>query len=240
MRRIRRLSSGILAVLATSGALLGAAGCTGDDAGGGDADSLPDATALLRDSATAMGEVQTLAFHLDIDGTVPGVGISSADGLLTSDGAVSGTGALITGDATSEIEFVILGERLYLKGPTGGFQELPSSVAATVYDPSRILDPELGVPALLAGASAATTKAADEVDGADAYCIEATLAKEDLGVLLPQVAGDLTGLLWVAADDPKRLLKATVEVPADEGGEPATVTLTLTDFDEPVEITPPN
>lgn len=234
MKGARRLF-GVVALLTA----FGAAGCT-EDGRGAPSSELPDGAELLRQSAQAMRDVATVKFNLAVDGSVPGVAIRSAEGQLVREGNVKGKAQLNQGDATSEVEFVIVDDSLYLKGPTGGFQRLPASVAATVYDPSKILDPDVGVPALIAGASQARTEASEQVDGTEAFRIAVTLPKDKLTVLLPTVSTDLNGQLWVAAEDPKRLLRAKVFAPGAEGGEQGTVSLTLSEFNNAVAITPPN
>jgi lipoprotein LprG len=226
--------------------LLCASACTGGrSAGQGQPESLPDAAGLLRDSAQAMSELNTVRFNLAVDGAVPGIAIRSAEGVLTKDGNVKGKGQLDQGGGTSEFEFVIVNDSLYLKGPTGGFQRLPAAFAATVYDPSKILDRNTGVPAMLTGTTQARTEAVEDVDGTQAYRIAVTVPKDKLTVLLPGVTSDLNGKLWVATKDPKRLLKAKMEVPAPQSGgtapqqDPGSVTLTLSGFNDPVNITPP-
>lgn len=228
----------LLAVLLVFGLSLGTA-CTGEGGSAAPA-GLPDGAQLLRESAQAMSELKTVHFELEIEGSIPGVAIRSAEGDLTREGDVQGTGQLVQGEATSEIEFVIVDDSLYLKGPTGGFQRLPASFAASVYDPSKILDPEVGVPAMVAGATQATTEAAEEVDGTPAYKIAVTVPKDKLGVLLPGVSNDLQGHLWVATADPKRLLRAKMNVPPQGDSEAASVTMTLSRFDEPVTVSPPS
>jgi lipoprotein LprG len=236
MMRTRRLL-GVMALLV----LLGAPACTGRQVGGGagPGEPLPDAAGLLRESAQAMSELNTVSFKLAVDGTVPGIAIRTAEGKLARDGGVKGKAQLDQGSGTSEIEFVIVGDYLYLKGPTGGFQRLPASFAAAVYDPSKILDRNTGVPALVAGAGNARTEATEDVDGKPAYRIAVTVPKDKLTVLLPGVTNDLNGQLWVATDNPKWLRKAKMNVPAQSGGTPASVTMTLSEFNEPVTITPP-
>lgn len=233
MMRLQALA--LLAALA----LAGTPACTGGDTGS-PSGSLPDGAGLLRESAQAMSELNTVRFDLAVDGTVPGVAIRGAEGELTREGDVKGTAQLAQGDGGSEIEFVIVDDSLYLKGPTGGFQRLPASFAASVYDPSKILDDKVGVPAMIAGASQAKTEAIEDVDGTQAYRVAVTVPKDRLAVLLPGVSGDLSGHLWVASSDPKRLLRAKMNVPAEGGGSPGSVTMTLSEFDEPVTITPPN
>src|SRR5829696_5289808 len=171
----RLLAVALLAPLAMVVGLASAA-CTGDE--GTPTGTLPDAGGLLRESSQAMAELKTVRFDLAVDGSIPGVAIRSAEGQLTKEGDVKGTAQLVQGDATSEVEFVIVGESLYLKGPTGGFQRLPASFASTVYDPSKILDEQVGLPAMIAGAQQARTEAIEDVAGTQAYRIAVTVPRD--------------------------------------------------------------
>ena len=65
---------------------------------------------------------------------------------------------------------MLVGGKLYLKGATGGFAEVPAALAGSVYDPSAILDPDKGVAKVLASvtepdASPAATATAWVVTG---------------------------------------------------------------------------
>jgi len=231
---MRRLLGVLLLVLAV-------AGCTGDG-GGDDGGDGPDAAGLLRDAAAATREVETVRFTLQVDGEVEGISISNADGRLTKDGEVEGTAVITATGQPVETEFVVVGDTLYLKGPTGGYQELPASVAASIYDPTKILDDNLGLAALVAGATQPTLQGREDVDGVDAYRVSVVFAKNNLGILLPGVGAtaDLPGEVWLAADEPNRPLKAKVDVPANGSAAGGTVTITLSEFNNTVDITPPN
>jgi lipoprotein LprG len=235
IRTVRSLGVALaLSALATTA-------CTDDDSGGAGGDT-PDAAALVSAAAAATREVETVRFTLDVEGTVPGISIRSAEGRLTRAGEVEGTAVLLATGQPVETEFVVVGDTLYLKGPTGGFQKLPASVAASVYDPTKILDDHLGLAALVAGATQPAVQDTEDVDGTRAHRVQVVFAKNNLGVLLPGVGAtaDLPGELWLAAEEPNRPLRARVQVPAD-GGEPGgTVTITLSQFNEPVDITPPS
>jgi lipoprotein LprG len=224
---------GVAALLA-----LAATGCSGGGSGG----DLPDGAELMRSAAQATREVQTVHFKLTVDGAVSGISISSAQGQLTREGNVKGTAVITATGQPAETEFVIVGDTLYLKGPTGGFQKLPSSVAASVYDPSKILDDNLGLPALVAGATSPAVQGKETVDGVEAYRVKVTFAKNNLGVLLPGVgaSADLPGEVWIAATAPNRPVRAKVDVPGSGGAAGGTVTITLSEFNNPVEITPPS
>jgi lipoprotein LprG len=217
--------------------VLGAAvvACGGGSGGGA---PLPDGGALLRSSATEMRGVQSAHFTLAVDGTVAGVSVRSAQGVLTRNGDVQASGQIEELGQPVEIELVILGSTAYLKGPTGGFQRIATSAVAAGYDPSAVLDPKRGVGPLLAAARNPRTEAREEVGGRPAYRVAASFDQQSLATLLPGVTGQVAGQLWVGTDRP-RLLQARFAVPAASGGQPGTVTVTLSRFDEPTTIRPP-
>lgn len=221
-RRRRRLFT-LLAVLT---ALITACG-------GQSSSDLPEGAGLLADSATAMRTVTSARVGIDVEGELPGVPIKSAQGQLTSDGSASGTASLDMGRQLFEVTFVIIGEDLYLRGPTGGFQKLSTSSAFLVYDPTVILDPDRGVAAVLAGGTGATTEAREQVEGVDSYRVQATFPGQTLGSLAPGSTQDSTGQVWIATEG-SRLVQT--RFPLADG---ATVTVRFSDYDAPAEITPP-
>lgn len=227
--RPSRLVLALLVVL-----LGGAAGCTGR---GGSAD-LPAGDALLKESAAAMRVVNTVRFAIESDGTVGGLSLRRAGGQLTRAGDAKGTAQIGQGGASLELEFVVVGESIYVKGLTGGWQKLPLALASGVYDPSAILDPERGIAKVLSTATDARTEAREEVDGVDTYRVSARLNAADLSTIVPGVGDGVTGQLWIAADT-KRLLKARFAVPASGGNQPVNVTVTFSEFDAPVTISAP-
>jgi len=225
---------GVLLVLA---AVTGTAGCDSDSGS-----AQPDGAQLLQRSADAMRQVETVRFDLKVDGKISGISISSAQGQLTKAGNVKGTAVITATGQPAETEFVIVGDTLYLKGPTGGFQKLPSSVAASVYDPTKILDANLGLAALVAGSTEPVVQGKETVDGVEAYRVRAKFAKNNLGVLLPGAGAstDLPGELWITTAEPNRPVKATVSVPATSSAAGGTVTIRLSEYDNPVTVTPPS
>lgn len=222
------------ALVLTAVVLLGA--CTKNP--GPPAGQLPEAGPLLLASAGALREVKSAHFVLDVRGRPAGIAVRHAEGSLTAAGDAKGTATLDQLGTTVEVEFVIVDQKVYLKGPTGGFQQVPLSMAASVYDPSAILDPQRGVAKLLAALKDARTEAKEPVGGQDAYRIAVTPAPGALDVLIPGVPEHTTGKLWIAADS-KRLLKGEFTVPASGSDKGGTITITFTDFDAPVSITAP-
>ncbi|WP_433496874.1 LppX_LprAFG lipoprotein [Sphaerimonospora sp. CA-214678] len=189
--------------------------------------ALPDGPGLLKKSAEAMKTVRTVVFSIETRDR-PAVPVRHAEGTLTSEGDAEGT-LQVELVGLQEFEFVIAGDTVHFKGPTGGFQTMTRQQLAAIYDPSAVLT---GVPELLSSAQEAETEAAEKVGGADAYRIAATLPQRSLAKLIPGVAQSVKGTVWVdRATD--RLLK--IDLPLGEGG----ATVTLGEYDAPVTITPP-
>jgi lipoprotein LprG len=216
-------------------AALALAGCSGD---GGSTDDLPDGTKLVADAATEMRAVASARFTVRAEGTIAGLPLRGAEGQLTRDGDAQGSVRLDQGGSLVEIAFVLTGQTAYIKGATGGFQRVPRAVAATVYDPSAILDPDRGVARLLATAKDARTEGKETIDGRDTYQVKATLDKEALATLVPGASQEAVGTLWIDTGRP-RLTRTRIPVRGTGGDAGGTVTVTISDTDTPVTITPP-
>ena len=193
---------------------------------------LPKGATLLADSATAMRAVTSTHFAVQVEGNSPGVQLRSAEGQLTRAGSAKGVAKVDEGAHLLELQFVIIGQDLYLKPPTGPVQKLPLSFAGTVYDPSVILNPDRGIAAALASGTGPITEAREQVDGVDTYRLQVKFPAQPLGSLVPQLAQDKTSEIWVATQG-SRLIKA--QFPTTYGS----ATAHFSDFDVPVDITPP-
>ncbi len=195
--------------------------------------SLPDGAQLLADSATAMRTVISTHVIVDVQGQVPGVPLlRSADGRLTREGSAKGTAKINQGEQVAELEFVIFGDKLYIRGPTGGFQQRPLSLASLVYDPSIVLNPDRGIASVLASGQGATTEAREPVDGVDSYRLRVTFPAQPLSTVVPGLPQERTGQVWIAVQD-SRLVQA--RFPDTDG----TITVRFSEYDVPVEITAP-
>jgi lipoprotein LprG len=223
---------GMIAVFALLIAAL--AGCTKKTP----ASDLPPGPDLVRESSTAMASVQSAHVVITTEGDVADLPLRKADGSLTREGNAKGTIQLEQFNALIEYDFVVFGETIYLKGVTGGWTQLPVAMAATIYDPSAILDPDRGVAKVLATATEAKTEAKESVDGRDTYRVGVKLDRAATAQLVPGVGDGVTGQLWIAVEN-KRLLKALLRIPAQDGGTGGTVTIGVSDIDAPVSISAP-
>ncbi|GGO12864.1 LppX_LprAFG lipoprotein [Microbispora bryophytorum] len=189
--------------------------------------ALPDGPALLKRSAEAMRTVTTVAFTIATKGK-PAVPVRHAEGSLTREGDAKGT-LQIEIAGLQEIEFVLVGDKVYFKGPTGGFQTMTRQQLLALYNPSAVLT---GVPGLLSTAKDVHTQAEEKVGDATAYRVAATLSQDVLATLVPGIQQGVTGTLWIDKAT-SRLLK--LDLPLTGGS----VAVTLGDYDAPVTIAPP-
>jgi lipoprotein LprG len=198
--------------------------------------SLPAAADLISQASTAMGNVQTVHFTIKVDGNLSGLPVKSADGVLTKAGEAKGSATISELGATIQAEFVIVDNSFYLKALTGGYQKLPLASAASIYDPSAILDPNRGIPKLLATAQNAKTVGVDTVEGKPAYKVTITPDQTAVQSLIPGASAGTTGTIWID-ESTKKVVKGVFGVPS--GGKTVNVTVTLDNYDAPVSISAP-
>jgi lipoprotein LprG len=203
------------------------------------ASNLPDGNALLSASADQMRALKTTKFNITADGSIAGLALRRADGVLTKEGSAQGTAQVEQFGAAVELSFVIVGDKIYLKGPTGGYTTLPLALASTIYDPSAILDPERGIAKVLSTAKNGKTEAEESVNGRDAYRVSAAIDGAVLATIVPGTKGEVPARLWIGKD-PKHLLKATFTLAGDGSSAPGSVTIVFSDFDAPVTINAPS
>jgi lipoprotein LprG len=231
MRRILLVTLALTAAVTT--------GCSSEDppANGG---SLPDGAGLLKDAAAATADVRSAHFTLDVNGEIPDLPVKNAEGDLTREGTESGAAK---GTVSMELlgdlfegEFVLVEKSLYVKGPTGGWQEWPASMVQSLYDPAAILDPERGIANVLENVRNPKTEGSEDIDGVSTYRVTGRVAKDVVSGLVPGISSDVAITFWLRQDGGHPPVKASVKVPGD--GDP-TVDVTLSDIDKQVSITAP-
>lgn len=224
---IRRAATAVLIAVATV-----LAGCSSTGAA---APSTPPPTAaeLVGRVQTAMGEVTDAAFDIAVTGSLDRIVVQKASGALTKTGDAQGTATVTQLGQLLEVSFVFVGEDLYLKAATGGYSKIPSALAGQLYDPTTILSTDTGVSNVIAKATALTAPTAS---GAT-FTTTGTVPQAVAAALAPGINADVTGVFVVDAAS-SRLNSVSFEMTGDDGA-PATVTLTLRDYNTGVKISAP-
>lgn len=219
----------ITAVSSLAVAAVLAAGCSGERDNSDDA--LPEAEQLLTAAADEMAEVETVRLQIGADTELADLPVREADAVVTRAGDAEGSAQIEQLGQVLELNFVMAGDTFYYQ-LIGPWLELSREEAARYYDPSAILDPDRGVANLLRNAEQAEVRGTGSVGETDAYEVTASLAAADLAALLPGVPERVNGTLWIGQERPL-LHRVTFEL---TGG---TVTVDLSDFDAPVQISAP-
>lgn len=212
-------------LVVTAGLVLFVAACSG----GGE---VPPADAMLPDAAAAMREVENVRFDLAVDGEIPGLDVKAADGTVTADGSAQGTGTLMAFGMDIEAEYVIIGEDAWVKGPTGGFTQIPVGDDMLPYDPTILLAPDRGIAALLNAVDSAEPQGAEEVNGVDAYKYDVVFNQAVFAQFIPAEGDWNAATVWFEQET-ARVVKAEFT----QGD--ATITLHLSDYDQSVTIEAP-
>lgn len=228
MRRILLVTLALTAAVATA--------CSSDEpsSSGGD---LPDGKTLLQEAAASTADIKSAHFTLAVNGEIPGLSVKSAEGDLTREGsdggAAKGTVSMDLMGSLFEGEFVLVDNSLFVKGPTGGYTELPATMVRSLYDPAAILDPDKGIANVLKNVTDPRTEGTEDVDGVSTYKVTGKVTKDVVSSLVPGVDSDVDITFWLRQDDGHQPVKASVKAPK------GTVDVTLSDVDKQVEITAP-
>lgn len=213
------------------------AGCT--SGGGSGSTNLPAASTLLAHSGASMRSVTSVHFVITVNGTLAGVPIQNAEGDLNAQGQAKGSAKISELGQLVQADFVLVNSTFYIKGPTGGYTKVPAALAGNLFDPTAILDPNRGIAKVLTSVQGGTTQARETVDGVDSYRIGGKVSKDVVSSLLPGLDSDVTATLWVAADSKNLPVKAEFAVPGNGGAQGAKVDVDISNYNEPVTVTPP-
>jgi lipoprotein LprG len=214
-------------------ALLALSGCSSTGSSGVPTAVTPTPTELLASSSAAMAEVTSAHFALTVTGDLPSITVQRAEGDLTAAGDAQGTASIVQFGQLIEAEFVLVGGQLYLKGPTGGFSQVPAALAGSVYDPSAILNPDKGVAKVL---GSVTNAAITGSDGSD-WVVTGTVPADVAGGLVPGLNTAVDAQFTIAMSGAQ--LSGAVFTLDGADGQPGTVTVDLSELNTPVSIIAP-
>jgi hypothetical protein len=211
----------------------------GDDEGGGDFSDV-DADDLLARSADRMEQVDS--FHFEVEHENGTTEIVGGIGMERAEGDVQGTERMQLevearfAGTNIQTGIVILPGESYLQNPlTGRWQEQEIDI-------SELFDPATGVTGLMRSAGdEVAIVGREEAGGVDSYVLETTVDSGNLQAFVgnAEPGNEVTAQVWIGVED---LLVRRIDVigPLAPNEDDAILRrLTLSQFDEPVEITAP-
>ncbi len=181
-------------------ALVAVAGCTGGASNTAATTTGQGAQALLQKSSASMSGVTSVQFGLTVAGTLSAVPVRNATGSLTKAGDAKGNARITEFGQLVQVDFVLVGDTFYLKGPTGKYQKLSASLAESLFDPTAILDPNRGVAQVLANVQNPQPQGGDTINGQAVTKITGKVSSKVVAKLVPGISTDVDATLWLAND----------------------------------------
>ncbi|MDT7884662.1 MAG: LppX_LprAFG lipoprotein [Thermoflexus sp.] len=199
---------------------------------------------ILQRAARAMAEIQTVHFLLERTGAPDYLDaartmmLRRVEGDVVRPNGLRGTARVFTLGMVTELGVLRIGERTWVAFPgIGRWEELPPE-RGTVIDPRLFFDAEQGLPALLARVELRLV-GVETLEGRQAFhlhgeVLSGPLEEWSLGL----IAGRLRADLWVEARTFRILRVRLMELDSDPQ-DPTVWQITLSDFNRPIELRPP-
>jgi lipoprotein LprG len=224
----------VVAVLAV--ALLGVAGCTGDDGG----DSTPDPAERLAAAKQAIDDAASIDVELETDALPDGVdGVTRASGTGNHDPAFEGTIDLVAAGFSGEAPVVAVDGEVFVELP---FTSQYVAVDPATYgapDPADLMSTDHGFSSLLTDTDDLEQRG-ERRDGEEVLTeLTGTLDGAAVARLFPTADESGTFDVTYTLTDDDEIDTATVTGPFYGGADDVTYDIVVDTSDEPVEITRP-
>lgn len=197
-----------------------------------------DAASLLVEAADRLEQVQSFHFVLEHEGgateIVRGVLMERAEGDVAGSDRirVEIEGSLININIKTGI--VVIGEQSWFRNPLTARWERQEISLADVFDPAT------GVTGLMRSARDPLITGTKKIDGVQTYVVETIVDSDDITLFGEPTPGrELVATAWIGVDEPLvyRIELVGAITAAEEEG--LVRRLTLSRFDEDIDITPP-
>lgn len=230
MQTRRRLFA-VLAALGTATALV--AGCSSGtkDSGG----PLPDATPLVKQATELTRNLKSAHLVLTVNGKIPGLSMKTLSGdLTTNPTAAKGNVELTLGGSAIDADFVVVDGTLYATLTPNKWSDF--GPAADIYDPSQILNPQVGLANVLANLQDAKADGRDTIDGQTTIRITGKVTAEAVNQIAPpfDATEPVPGTVWIQENGDHQLVQAKLD-----RGSGNSVEMTLSKWGEQVSVSKP-
>jgi len=225
----------VLASLTLATALIAGCSFSSSKSGG----PLPDGTTLVKQSTDATKNLKSAHLVLTVTGKIPGLPVKNLTGDLTTSPSTAAQGnAQITylGQDISA-DFVVVGGDLYTNALNPADKTMTDvGPASQVYDPSAILNPDTGVPNVLANFTDAKAEGRDQINGQTTVRISGNVSADAVNKIASpfKATQPVPATVWIVESGDHQL--AQVNLQHSQGNN---VQMTLSNWNQPVQITKP-
>jgi lipoprotein LprG len=200
----------------------------------------PDAKTLLGQSSQRMLHLKGFHFQMLISGfTGAGEPVQSAQGDAHPPDLHARVN-LKEGAVLLEVEVVFSVGKIYLKGFTGGWQELTADQVAQFFDARTLFDAKAGLFAAMRDTTSPTRGNSEKIGGHDTYPVDGQVSAARMHQLLTLIRdqGTYRATYWIDSAD-SNLWRARLSGNLFDPSSSATITFDFSSHDHPVSVTPP-
>ena len=225
----------VLASLTLAAALIAGCSFSSSKSGG----PLPDGTTLVKQSADGTKNLKSAHLVLTVTGKIPGLPVRNLTGDLTTSPSTAAQGnAQITylGQDISA-DFVVVGGDLYTNALNPADKTMTDvGPASQVYDPSAILNPDTGLPNVLANFTDAKAEGRDQISGQTTVRISGNVSADAVNKIASsfKATKPVPATVWIVESGDHQL--AQVNLQHSQGNN---VQMTLSNWNQPVQISKP-
>ncbi|MGB3303451.1 LppX_LprAFG lipoprotein [Gordonia sp. (in: high G+C Gram-positive bacteria)] len=239
MKRSKRFAiASAAAVVAAAVALTGCS--SSDDSSTGTPASDSGATSTLNAAADATANLTGAHLVINVEGSLQGLNASevTADISTKPELVGEGTAVLNMGNKKVDAPFVFVDGHMYANVDDKGF--LDYGEGRSIYDISKVLDAESGVPFILRNIKGAKEAGSENIDGTDTTKITGTIEAKDLSGLTgtsPQAKGldsEIPVTVWITKDGKNNVARVS-----SEPAEGASLTINLSEWGKTVTVKKP-
>ncbi len=222
----------VLAALGIAASLV--AGCSsGSKQSGG---PLPDAATLVKQATDATKNVKSAHLVLTVKGKIPGLSLKTLTGDLTTtpNTAAKGNATITLGGSDIDADFVVADGNLFATLTPNKWSDF--GPAADIYDPSQILNPDVGLANVLANFTDAKAEGRDTINGQSAVRINGKVSAAAVNQIAPpfNATQPVPATVWIQETGDHQLVQAMLDK-----GSGNSVQMTLSNWGEQVQVTKP-
>jgi len=218
-------------------AMTAIAACSGSQPAG-------DANKILRESATAMAQLQTVSATLKLTkGTISIQGFTLVSA-KTSVRMPNDSDTIYTvkqQDVSFKLQIVIVGGHVYEHIPFTPMREITGPEAEAFPNMAKLFDPTTGFPAVLPAGTANKYVASEQLDGKPVDHVSTRYTPEQVRGLLAELnsSGPVAADIWVRSSD-HLIPKAVLAGAFGDAGAQAAIEVDISSFNAAVSITSPS
>lgn len=219
-----------LATATTAAALF--SGCSSKEAGG----PLPEASTLVKESATTTAALQSAHLALSVTGQIKNLPVKTLEGDLTNKPttAAKGSATIMMLGSDVDAKFIVIDGDLYAAITGDDYDNYGS--ADKIYDVAAILNPDKGLANMLANLTDQKADGRDTINGQKTIRVTGNAPADAVNALAPQLkaTAPTPATVWIQEDGEHQLVQAQLSPSSGNS-----IQMTLSNWNAPVTVEKP-